>query len=142
MRSTVAALLAASLTLTLVSPAACAPALAADPFTEVPLPPPTRHAYGWAILTFVAGAGLIGTSFGLSDHANQEYAEYRRATDPGRISSLYDAAVHDDRLSTASLLAGEVMIGASLYIGFLRRTDAPRLSIALGPERCALALRF
>lgn len=142
MRSTMAALLAVSLTLTLVPPAACAPAQAAVPFAEVPLPAPARHAYGWAILTFVAGAGLIGASFGLSDQANQKYAEYRRATDPGRIASLYDGAVHDDRLSTASLLAGEVMIGASLYIGFLRRTEAPRLSLGVRPERCALALRF
>jgi hypothetical protein len=137
-----AAMLAASLASLVLHPAARAFAQAASPFPEVVTPAPARRPYGWAIASFAAGAGLIGASFRLSDLANQKYADYLRATDPARIAELYDDAVRYDRLSTTSLFGGESLIAVSLYVGFLRRADPPRLRFALQARRCALSLRF
>ncbi len=142
MRPFVVALLAASLSFQVVQPAARALAQAAAPFQEVPVPMPPRRPYGWAIATFVAGAGLVGASFNLSDTARRKYGDYLRATDPARIEDLYDGAVHYDRLSAASLAAGEALIAVSLYLGFLRRADARRVELSLRADRCVLSLRF
>ena len=141
MRPFVAAVLAASLTCEAL-PAACAHAQAADPFPEVPIPTPVRRSYAWATVGLVSGAGLIGASFGLADAANRRYADYLRATDPGRIARLYDDAVHLDRLSTGSLVAGEALIAAGLYLAFLRRPESPRIDLTLEPSRCGMRLRF
>jgi len=142
MRSLVAAAIAVSLTFPALQPAACAAPQAVAPFQEVPAPVAPRHSYGWALAAFATGAGLIGASFRLSDIANRRYDDYLHATDPGHIGNLYDDATKYDRFSTASLIGGEALIAASLYIGFLRRMDAPRLELAVQPRRCALSLRF
>ena len=142
MRKLVAAVAAASLTWAAMQPAARALAQAADPFPEVPIPSPPRRSYAWAALTLVSGATLIGGSFGFSDAANRRYREYLRATDPGQIARLYDEAVTFDRLSTASLVAGEVLIAGGLYLAFLRHAETPRLELVLGPTRCGVSLRY
>ncbi|HEY2956533.1 MAG TPA: hypothetical protein VGK89_14940 [Candidatus Eisenbacteria bacterium] len=142
MRKLVAAGLAASLTCAALLPAARALAQAADPFPEVPIPASPKRSYAWAILTMATGAGLIGGSFGFSDTANRRYAEYLRATDPGRISDLYDQAITLDRLSTGSLVTGEALIAAGLYLAFLRRPEVSRLGLTLGPSRCGVLLRY
>jgi hypothetical protein len=142
MRKLVAAVMAAGLAGSALQPAARALAQAADPFPEVPVPAPPRRSYGWAAVTLASGATLIGSSFGFSDAANRRYGEYLRATDPGRISRLYDDAVTFDRLSTASLMAGEGLIAAGLYLAFLRRPETARLELVLAPARCGVSLRF
>ena len=138
----VAAVLAAGLACAALQPAARALAQAADPFPEVPLLSPTPRSYTWAAVTLISGAGLIGASFGFSDAANRRYGDYLRATDPGRISRLYDDAVTYDRLSTASLVAGEVLIAGGLYLAFLRHPETARLELVLEPARCGVSLRY
>ncbi len=142
MRSLVAVAIVVSLTLPALQVNARAAPQAAGPFPEVPAPAAPRRAHGWALAAFATGAGLVGASFRLSDLANRRYDDYRSATDPAGIERLYDDATQYDRFSTAALFGGEALIAASLYIGFLRRTDAPRLVLAVQPRRCALSLRF
>ena len=63
---------------------------------------------------------MIGSSFILADHANHTYDEYLAATDPAEIAELYDRTVRYDRLASAALLGGEVMVAVGLYARFLR----------------------
>lgn len=137
----VAATLAAILTLGTVRPAVCAPAQAASPFPVVPLGGPAERGHVVAYLSLAAGAGLIGASFALTDHANRTYDAYLRETDPDRIVSLYDETVHYDHLSAAALIGGEVLVATGLYLRFLRPPGG-RLALRLDPRRCALALSF
>jgi hypothetical protein len=125
-----------------MQPAARALAQAASPFPEVPLPVPAQRSYTWMAVSFVSGAALIGASFGLADAGDRRYADYLRATDPGRITDLYDDAVLFDRFSTASLVAGEVLIATGIYLAFLRRPLPSRLDMVLEPSRCGVSLRF
>jgi hypothetical protein len=101
---------------------------------------PERHSYVWAYVTMAAGAGLVGASFGFAGHASDTWDAYGQATDPARITDLYDETVRYDHLSSGSLLAGEVLIATGLYLRFLRR-PAP-VQVTLGPDRCAVAFRF
>jgi hypothetical protein len=142
MRKHVAAVLAAGLAFAVVQPAARALAQAADPFPEVPVPNPPPRSYTWAAVSLVSGAALIGSSFGFADAANRRYREYLRATDPARIARLYDDSVIRDRLSTASLVTGEALIAAGLYLAFLRRPESARLGLVLEPARCGVSLRY
>ena len=56
-----------------------------------------------------------------------------------------------DRLSTASIVAGEALLATSVYLAFLRRPEParlgarlepPRFVVMLEPSRCGVALRF
>jgi hypothetical protein len=122
--------------------AACACAQAASPFPVVEVasqrPPKHRLAY----VAMVTGAALVGGSFLLTHQANQAYDDYLRETDPQRIETFYDRADLYDRLSSTSLISGELLIVTGLYLRFLRPPRTSRLSWAVSPDRCALSLRF
>jgi len=137
-----AALLAALLPLQLIVPAARADAQAAAPFPVVPVETKSEGHHVWAYLTMAGGATLIGLSFMFSDRADQAYADYMASTDPEEIQLLYDRAVHNDHLAQASLLSGEAFVATGLYLRFIRRPAPKRVSLALTPSRCALALHF
>ena len=77
-----------------------------------------------------------------ADAGDRRYGEYLRATDPGRITQLYDEAVLFDRVATASIITGEVLIATGIYLAFLRRPEPPRVSAMLEPARCGVSLRF
>lgn len=126
----------------MLQPAARALAQAADPFPEVPLPVAPRHSNTWAIVSFASGAALIAGSFGIADAADRRYAEYLRATEPGKIEDLYNDAVLFDRISAASVLTGELLIATGIYLAFLRHSGPSRLGVALDPSRCGVTLRF
>lgn len=123
-----------------LQPAVCALAQAAAPFPEEIVVRPERRSHLLAYVTLAAGAGLIGASFGFAEHANDTWDEYGRATDPARITDLYDETVRYDRFSSGALLAGEALIATGLYLRFLRR-PAP-VQVSVGPDRCAVAFRF
>lgn len=142
MKRTVAVLVAALLIVTDLVPAARVHAQAADSFPVVPLRPAPRGHHLFAYGSLLAGASLIGASFALAQHADRTYDDYLAATDPPRVERLYDRTVRYDRLSSAALLSGEVLIAAGLYLRFLRRSPDSRLGIDLGPQRCAATLRF
>ena len=137
-----ATLLAAGLAISGFETAACAPAQAAEPFVEVPLPAPQPQSHRLAYASLVTGAGLIGASFALAHRAQDTYSEYLLATDPQRISDLYDWTVRYDRLSSGSLLTGEALLVAGVYLRFLRPPLPQRLSLVLGTGACALSVRF
>lgn len=137
-----AAALAASFLLQVGSPAACAAAQAAGPFERVPLEDQPRTSHRWAYASLVAGAGLAGLSFVLTDRANRTYDRYLTATDPAEVSRLYDESQHYDRLSAASLFAGEALFAAGVWLRFLRRPAPNRVVLTVDPSRCAVSLRF
>ena len=93
-------------------------------------------------MSLASGATLIAASFGLADTGDRRYADYLLATDPGRIEDLYNEAVLYDRVSSASILTGEVLIATGLYLAFLRHSGPSRLVLALEPSRCGVSLRF
>jgi hypothetical protein len=137
-----AAFIAACIVLELVCPAARAHAQAAESFRVVPIEVPVRRSHTWAYLTLATGAGLVGISFSFSRRADDAYDEYLVSTDLGAIDRLYDRAVRNDHLSQASLLTGEALIAAGLYMRFVRRPAAARLSVSVLPSRCAVSYRF
>ncbi len=137
-----AAVALALLTCAELQPAARALAQAASPFPDVLLPPPEPRSHTWTAVSFISGAALIGASFGLASAGDSRYGDYLRATHPGRITDLYNDAVLFDRFSTASLIAGEVLIATGLYLAFLRPPLASRLGMVLRPSRCGVSLRF
>ena len=142
MKRIVAAVLAAGLLCELLLPAACAAAQAAGPFQPVPIEVPAPAPHRLAYASLLTGAGLIGLSFALTDRANRAYGDYLAATDPSDVSRLYDGTVRYDRLSAASLLTGEALIAAGVWLRFLRRPAPSRLALSVDSRRCALALRF
>ena len=142
MKRFVAALLAASLVAELSLPAACAAQQAADPFEAVPLAPAARPPHRLAYASLLAGAGLVGLSFTLTDRANRRYDDYLNATQPAEISRLYDESVRLDHLSAAALLTGEALIAAGVWLRFLRRPAPQRAALIVEPGRCAVSLRF
>ena len=115
---------------------------AAGPFPETVIEPPRKHPHRTAYLCLLGGAGLIGGSFVFSDRANDAYDEYLTSTDPERLDALYDEAVRYDRLSSGSLLAGEILIAAGLYLRFLRRGNTGRMTWSVGARSCAVSYRF
>lgn len=137
-----AAVLLAALTIALLVPAARAHAQVAGPFPEVSMPPSASGSSTWAYVCIGAGLGLLGGSTILSDRANDRYQDYLRATAPESVRELYDETLVLDRLSTGSLLTGELLIATGLYLRFLRRPAASRVALDVGPSRCAVSLRF
>lgn len=95
-----------------------------------------------AYLALLSGAGLVAGSFVLRDRANNTFDEYLTATDPEEITALYDRTVLYDRLSSGSLVAGEMFIVGGLYLRFVRPKPASRASLRVGLERCALVYSF
>ena len=142
MKCIVAASLAASLLFELSLPAACAARQAAGPFESVPLEPPVRAPHHLAYGSLLAGAGLVGLSFALTDRANRSYDGYLTATAPAEIGHLYDETVRLDRLSAATLLTGEALIAAGVWLRFLHRPAPQRVALTVDARRCAVSLRF
>ena len=137
--------LAATLALGLISEhatAACAHAQAASPFPEVPIVTEEPPSYAWAYVALGSGVAMVGGSFMLSERADRSYQDYLASTQPGRIESLYDRTVMYDRVAGSALVAGELLLATGIYLRFVRRPRAARLSLDLGPQRCALAYRF
>ncbi len=137
-----AATLAACLTLELLDPAARAHAQAAGSFRVVPIETPSPRSHAWAYAALASGAALVGTSFAFSRRADDAYAAYLATTDPVQIQVFYDRTVRNDHLAQASLLTGEVLIAAGLYLRFVRRPPAGRVSVSLLPARCVVSCRF
>jgi hypothetical protein len=137
-----AAALAALLTIQWVFPAARAHAQAAEPFPVVPLETQVSRRHTWAYVTLAGGAALVGLSFSFSHKADDAYDAYLVSTDPVEIQTLYDRAVANDHRAQVSLLSGEALIAAGLYLRFIRRPGPSKVSLSLRPSRCALAYRF
>lgn len=137
-----AAALAAMLMSQMVFTAARSPAQAAESFPVVPLETVTQRRHTWAYVTLVGGAALVGSSFGFSGKADDAYAAYLVSTDPDEIQTLYDRAVANDHRAQFSLLTGEALIAAGLYLRFIRRPAPRRVSLVILPSRCALSYRF
>jgi len=135
-----AALLAVTSVLGAAPPAASEQA--AVEFPQVPVPSQPKRSGLPAYVAMAAGVGLIAGSFPIATHANQTYDRYLATTDPGEIEHLYDETVAYDRLSSASLITGEVLIATGLYLRFLRRPAAGHASLIVGERRCALSWRF
>jgi hypothetical protein len=142
MKRTTAAVMAATLVIGWMQPAACAHAQAAAPFPEVPLESAPRSSHVLAWVSMVGGVALIGGSYVIGNRANDRYDEYLNATDPEEIQRLYDETVTLDRMSTGSLLIGEALVATGLYLRFLRRPSGSNLGLAVTADRCALSLRF
>lgn len=135
--------LVATLTLmTTMFPAAGAHAQAAGPFPEVRMSTASRESRTLAYVCIGAGLGLLAGSTLIAERANDRYDDYRNAVEPDRVRDLYDETVHLDRISTATLLTGEALISAGLYLRFLRRPPGSRVALDLGSGRCAVSLRF
>ena len=143
MKRTVAALLAVMIALFDVPiPAAAAPPPAAEPFPVVPLPAPAHRSHAAAWLAIGSGAALLGTSFLVHHRANQTYDVYLASTNPDEIGRLYDRTANLDRLSSGTLIAGEVLFATGVYLRFLRQPRGSGLSFELSPDRCAALWRF
>ncbi len=142
MKRGTAAGFAAVLTCSTLLTAACACAQAAEPFPEVPLPPPAVRPHRWAYASMVAGAGLVAGSFAFERRADEAYARYLASTDPARIEDEFRRARHNDQLSSAALFGGEALVAFGLYLRFLRHPASDRLSLEWRGDRCALSLRY
>ena len=122
--------------------AVCAHAQAAKPFPVVPVASPPSRRHTLAYVTMLGGATLVGLSFSFSSKADDAYAAYLVSTDLGEIERLYDRTISYDHRAQASLLTGEAVFAAGLYLRFIRRPSPAKVSLSLSPSRCALALRF
>lgn len=137
-----AAALAALLTLQIALPAARAHAQAAEPFPVVPLAPTKARRHTWAYVTLAGGATLVGLSFVYSGRGDDAYAAYLVSTDQVEIQELYDRATANDNRARATLLTGEVLLAAGLYLRFIRRPGTSKVALSVHPTRCALSYRF
>ncbi len=143
MKRIVAAALAVVIALTeLPLPAAADGSPAAEPFPVVPLPAPPHRGHARAWLTLGAGVAMLGGSFLIHDRANRTYDRYLASSDPEEIGRLYDRTTTLDRLSGATLIAGEALLATGVYLRFLRTPRDARVSVALAPGRCAASWRF
>jgi hypothetical protein len=138
----VAAFLAAMIVLTGVDPAVSRGARAEGPFPIVPLSGPERQPHAGAYASLLVGAGLVGGSFAISRRADDVYRDYLAATEPARITRLYDEAVRDDRLASAALLTGEALIAFGVYLRFIHRSGPRTLGLTAAADRCAVSLSF
>ena len=137
-----AALLRAVLASLVVTGAACAQARAALAFEVMPRPAQPHRPHVAAYACLAAGAGLIGASFPLTATADRRYAEYLSETDPGAIEGRWSASVRADHVATGSLLAGEALLVTGVWLRFIHRPHDSRVSLRVGPARCALACAF
>jgi len=120
--------------------AAC-PARSDTPFPEVPLPQPAKHPHRAAYVCLAGGLGLMGASFVFSHQADDSYAKYLSASEPDEIQHWYDEAVRMDKVSSASLITGEVLFAGGLYLRFLHRPSS-HLELAANARRCAVSYHF
>ena len=142
MRRTAAAALLASLLTGMSDPAVCAHAQTAVPFQPVESAPTPARSHVLGNATVLAGLVLIGASFPLATQSDRRYEEYLAESDPTAIESRWGAAQRADRRATTSLLAGEALLAAGVYLRFLRRSPDSKLRFAASASRCAVTLRF
>ena len=142
MKCTLAVLLAALQSFACLDTAVCAPAQAVAAFPEVRLQPETNPSHTFAYATLLAGAALIGVSYEFERRADREYERYRTETDVARIGTLYDRTINLDRWSNASLLGGEALLAAGVYLRFLRRPAPSHVVLTAGITRCSVTWRF
>src|SRR5258705_9715868 len=119
-------------------PPARAHARVAGPFPVVAYEAPARRSHTWAYVTLASGAGLIGISFAFERRADDAYDAYLASTDVRVIDQLYDRAALNDHLSQATVLSGEALLAAGLYMRFLRHPAGSPFSLDLRPTRCAV----
>jgi hypothetical protein len=122
--------------------AACAHAQAAPAFEVVPRRVATPPAHRLAWTTALAGAALVAGSFPLAAEADRRYERYLSETNLARIDERFAATSRMDRLASATLIGGEVLLATAVWLRFLRPAPEPRVSLELAPDRCAVALRF
>ena len=123
-------------------PAACDTSQAAAPFPVVPIEEKNPHPHRAAYLCIGSGILLTGASFLIAREADQTYSQYLTETDPDKITALYDHTIWLDHWSRGTLLGGQALLVTGLYLRFLRRPAADRLSLVVAPHQCALVLRF
>jgi hypothetical protein len=112
------------------------------------LPPSPSHTRAYVALG--AGGALTLLSFVFADQADADYARYLAETDPSRLEDAYQEARRMDRLSAATLIAGQAGLALGVYWRFLRtprasadaRAPRPAWSVGprLGPRGAGLAL--
>jgi len=117
------------------------PPPAHTPF-EVVSRPSSGSSHRLALLTALTGVALVAASFPISAEADRRYEEYLVSTDPGAMEEHFQAAERLDKYAAASLIAGEVLLATAVWLRFVRSPSRDRLSLAVGPERCALSVRF
>jgi hypothetical protein len=138
----VAATLAATIVLAGLDPAAGRGARAEGPFPVVPVAGPEQQPHAGAYASLVAGAALVGASFAISRRADDAYRDYLAATEPARITELYDESVRDDRFASAALLSGEALIAFGVYLRFIHHSGPRTLGLTAAADRCAVSLSF
>lgn len=114
---------------------------------ELPSPEPN---YTKAYVAAGAGLALTGLSFWLAEEADRAYADYESGSDPDQIQSDYDRTTRLDRLSAASLIAGQAGLALAVYWRFLRKPagalgamrTSPRFEPLLYPGGVAVRFRF
>jgi hypothetical protein len=123
--------------------AACARAQAEAPFEVVPRRATDSNPHRIAYITALAGVGFVIASFPLEHEADQRYAAYLTETDITKIDERFAATERMDRLASGSLLVGEALIAAAVWLRFVHHPSAQhRITLAMRPDRCALSLRF
>ena len=118
------------------------PPPAHTPFEVVSRPSNGGNSHRLALLTALTGVALVAASFPISAEADRRYEEYLVSTDPGAMEEHFQAAERLDKYAAASLIAGEVLLATAVWLRFVRSPSRDRLSLAVGPERCALSVRF
>ncbi len=121
--------------------AGAARSVAASAFETVPLPAPANSSHRAAYASLIGGFGLMGASFTLAHRADRAYDRYLAAVDPGEIERAYDESSRNDRLSSAALISGEVLVATGIYLRFVRHPRS-RLALSALPGRCAIAYSF
>ena len=104
--------------------------------------------YTRAYVALGAGVSLTALSFVIAEQADQDYARYLAETDPARLEDAYQAAKRKDRLSAASLIAGQAGFALGIYWRFLhhkgeaRARTTPSWGVAprLGPTGAGLSV--
>lgn len=142
MRKALAALMLASYVTAAPEWAVCANAQAASLFQEVEVHQPARQSHTASWLTGLAGVGFIAASFPLAAKADDRYATYLGETDVARIEDRFRDAQRADRIASASLITGELLLVTAVYLRFVRRPVDSRTALLLGPDRCAVSYHF
>ena len=65
--------------------------------------------------------------------ADQAYDAYLAAIEPDDITTLYDRTIRYDRLSSAALIGGNVLVATGLYLRFVHRTPPQRSASRWAP---------
>ena len=111
-------------------------------------PAPSSRSDTRAYIALGTGLSLTGLSFVLAEKADRNYARYLAETDPARLEDDYQAARRMDRMSAASLIAGQAGLALGVYWRFLhhageagvRTTPTWGVTPQLGPDGAGLAL--